>query len=142
MYSKILVALENKATDEAILPHVAQLAKLAGSTLLLVHVADGWAARNYHHLKLNESEEMQQDRAYLEKRAEALRRDGLMVATYLAMGEPAKQILEVAEKEECNLIAMTTHGHRFLGDIIHGSTISEVRHRSRVPLLLVRAADQ
>ncbi len=142
MYSKILVALENKATDEAILPHVAKLARLAGSSLLLVHVADGWAARNYHHLKLNESEEMQQDRTYLEQRAEALRKDGLVVGTHLAMGEPAKQILDVAEKEGCDLIAMTTHGHRFLGDIIHGSTISEVRHHSKVPVLLVRAPER
>ncbi len=142
MYAKILVALENTQTDETILLHVAQLARLAGSKLLLVHVADGWAARNYHHLKLNESEEMQQDKAYLEQKANGLRGEGLEVTTHLAMGEPSKQILLVAESEGCDLIAMTTHGHRFLGDIIHGSTISEVRHRARMPVLLVREPER
>jgi nucleotide-binding universal stress UspA family protein len=139
MYRKILVALENGRADASLLPHVQALAQLAHSELLLVHVADGWVARNFNHLKLTESEEMRADREYLEKTAETLRTAGLQVSTHLALGDPPREIIKTAEREHCDLIAMTTHGHRFLGDLIFGSTIHEVRHGTSVPVLLVRA---
>jgi nucleotide-binding universal stress UspA family protein len=139
MYKKILVALENSPADEAMLPQVAQLAALLGSELLLLHVADGWAARSFHQLKLAESEEIKSDRAYLEKIAEKLSAEKLIVSTLLAMGSPPVEILKIAEAEQCHLIAMTSHGHRWLGDILHGSTINEVRHRTHIPIFLVRA---
>ena len=140
MYRKILVALENSRADGSIIPHVAELATLLGSELLLIHVADGWAARNYNQLKLAESDEMKADRAYLESQADVLRGRGLQVRVHLALGNPPDEILKAAESERCDLIAMTTHGHRFLGDLIHGSTITAVRHKSQIPVLLVRAA--
>jgi manganese transport protein len=139
MYKKILVALENGPADEALLPHIGQLAKLCGSELILVHVADGWAARNYEQLGLAESEEMIADRNYLQSTAGQLGESGLRVTVHLARGNPPDEILKTAEREQCDLIAMTTHGHRFLGDLIHGSTITAVRHKSRIPILLVRA---
>ena len=141
MYKRILVALENGPADESLLPHVTQLAALLGSELLLVHVADGWVARNYDQLKLAESEEMTADRRYLEERIASLRQKGLVARLLLAMGNPPDEILKTAEREQCDLIAMTTHGHRLLGDLIHGSTITAVRHRSQIPLLLVRAIE-
>ena len=140
MYKKILVALENSKADQSLLPHVRQLAKLLGSHLLLVHVADGWVARTYDQLKLAESEEMRNDQRYLEEMAEQVRRDGLSVSVHLALGDPPREIVKVAEKEKCDLIAMTTHGHRLIGDLLFGSTIHEVRHQTAVPVLLVRAA--
>src|SRR4051812_32062507 len=124
MYKRILVALENSRSDRAVLNHVAELAPLHGSEVLLVHVADGFAARHYEKLQLAESEEMKDDRAYLETSAEHLRACGLPVATRLALGDPASGILQTAGEEKCDLIAMTTHGHRLLGDIIYGSTIN------------------
>lgn len=139
MYKKILVALENGLSDDTLLPHIADLAKVHGSELLLVHVADGFAARNYERLKLAESEEMKDDRSYLENAANKLRESGLIVETFLALGDPAEGILKTAGDGGCDLIAMTTHGHRLLGDIVYGSTINEVRHKASMPLLLVRA---
>jgi nucleotide-binding universal stress UspA family protein len=138
MYKRILVALENGRSDETLLPHISRLAGLLGSELLLVHVADGFAARNYDQLKLAESQEMKDDRAYLDSSAEKLRGQGLPVTTFLALGDPAEGILKTAADQQCDLIAMTTHGHRLLGDIVYGSTINEVRHKAEVPVLLVR----
>jgi nucleotide-binding universal stress UspA family protein len=138
MYQHILVALENSRADEILLPHIATLAKIHGSDLLLVHVADGFAARNYDDLQLAESEEMKADLAYLEKSAEGLRSQGLKTDVFLARGDPAEGILKTASECACDLIAMTTHGHGFLGDLVHGSTINEVRHKALIPLLLVR----
>jgi manganese transport protein len=139
MYKKILVALEHGRADDSLLPHVASLASLLGSELLLVHVADGWAARAYEPLKLAESEEMKEDRQYLETQASKLREQGLRVSVLLALGNPPAEIVKAAAQESCDLIAMTTHGHRFFGDLIHGSTIEPVRHKSPVPILVVRA---
>ena len=139
MYQKILVTLDNSPTDQAMFPHIVQLAKVHGSELLLVHVADGWAARNYNRFQLADSEEMKDDRAYLEKVAADLRAQGIGVKTHLALGDPALGILKTAADTACDLIAMTTHGHRFLKDLIYGSTITQVRHRAKVPVLLVNA---
>ena len=140
MYRKILVALENSRADDSLLPHVTELATRLGSRLLLVHVADGWAARNFSQLKLAESDEMKADRAYLDKVVVELRLKGLSVSAHLALGDPATEILKTAEAERCDLIAMTSHGHRLIGDIIYGSTINEVRHRTSIPILVVKAA--
>lgn len=139
MYRKILVALDHTPTDAAVVPHIQQLAQLCRAELLLIHVADGWAARHYDQLNLAESEEMQADRAYLEQTAEGLRAAGLTVQTHLACGEPAAELLKLIASEGCDLVAMTTHGHKLIGDLVLGSTIDKVRHNTDVPLLIVRA---
>jgi nucleotide-binding universal stress UspA family protein len=138
MYQRILVPLEHTAYDEAILAHIRQLARLCGSSLVLMHVADGWAARNINQLNLRESEEMQQDREYLERLAAELTAEGFRAEAILGGGDPAKEIAAAAEREGCDLIAMSTHGHKFLGDLIYGSVAEGVRHRSTIPVLLVR----
>jgi nucleotide-binding universal stress UspA family protein len=139
MYQHILIPLENSPTDQAILDHVRPLVKLTGAKLLLLHVADGWVARNFNQLKLAESEEMKTDREYLEKIATKLRIEGFSTETLLALGDPPAEIIKVAEARNCDLIAMAGHGHRFFGDLFHGSTITRVRHFTTIPLLVLRA---
>ena len=139
MYKKILVDLENGRADDTLVPHVAELARRLGSELLLVHVADGFAARNFEQLKLAESDEMKADRAYLEGVATRLRAGGLVAATELALGNPPTEILKTAQSRGCDLIAMTSHGHKLIGDFFFGSTIDKVRHNTAIPILVVRA---
>jgi nucleotide-binding universal stress UspA family protein len=139
MYRRILVAVENSGADRTILDHVSELARLTGAELLLVHVADGWAARNYDQLQLRESEEMKADRGYLDQlRGELLAR-GLTVETRLAMGDPATELIKVSQEQNVDLIAMSTHGHRFIKDILLGATADKVRHVVKVPVLLLKA---
>ena len=140
MYHHILVAVENSPADRTILAHVTELAKLTNAKLLLVHVADGWAARHFDELKLRESEEMKSDRAYLDRLRDDLAASGLRVDTELAMGDPATELIRVAEGRQVDLIAMSTHGHRFLSDLLHGTTADRVRHLVKVPVLLLRAS--
>ncbi len=141
MYQKILVALENGRADLSLVPHITKLARQLGSELVLVHVADGWAARHFHQFKLAESEEMKDDRRYLEEIATKLRAEGLIVAVKLALGDPPTEIVNSARDEKCDLIAMASHGHRLFGDLLFGSTIHEVRHNTTLPVLLVRAGE-
>ena len=138
MYHRILVPLENTRTDEAIVAHVRALALHCGSSLVLIHVADGFAARNINSLELRESDEIKKDRAYIDELAAKLAAAGFTVEAVLASGDPAKEITAAALREGCDLIAMGTHGHRGVKDLIYGSVANEVRHQSFVPVLLVR----
>jgi nucleotide-binding universal stress UspA family protein len=139
MYKRILVAVENSNADRAVLQHIESLARLTGAELLLVHVADGWAARHFDDLKLRESEEMKDDRAYLERLCIDMNGKGMQCAARLAMGDPATELVKVAAEEQVDLIAMSTHGHRFIQDLLRGSTADRVRHHVTVPVLMVRA---
>ena len=139
MYKRILVAVEHSAADRTILEHVSKLARMTGASLLLVHVADGWVARNFDRFTLRESEEMKDDRAYLERLRGELAGAGLTVEARLALGDPATELVKTAEEQHADLIAMSTHGHRYLSDLLHGTTADRVRHLVKVPVLLLRA---
>ena len=138
MYHHILIPLENSTADETILAHIKPLARITGAKLLLVHVADGWVARNFNQLQLAESDEMKQDRAYLEKRTRELTVEGFTCAAVLALGEPSDEIIKLAREKDIDLIAMTTHGHRLVSDILYGATADKVRHAVDVPVLLLK----
>lgn len=140
MYTRILVPLECSDYDDAVIAHVRELALLCQSSLVLIHVADGWAARNQQGLVLRESDEMKRDRAYLEARADALGAAGLEVECVLAGGDPASEIAIAADRERCDLVAMSTHGHKGVQDFIRGSVANAVRHQTTVPVLMVRGA--
>lgn len=139
MYKHILIAIENSAADRTIVDHVKELAGLTRARLLLVHVADGWAARHFDDLQLRESEEMKADREYLEEMTRALVAAGHETRWTLARGDPATEIMRVAAEEKVDLIAMSTHGHRWLNDLLRGTTADRVRHGVSVPVLLLRA---
>jgi universal stress protein A len=139
MYKRILVAAENSPADRAVIDHVQQLARLTGASLLIVHVADGWAARHFDEFELRESEEMHEDRAYLEQLRQELADRGFDVDTRLALGDPATEIARVAKQEDVDLIAMSTHGHRFVKDLLLGATADRLRHIVTIPVLLVRS---
>lgn len=141
MYRRILVAIENSTADQTILKHVSELATITGAELLLVHVADGWAARHFDELQLRESEEMKADREYLARLQSDLQARGLRVDVELAKGDPATELIKTAEDRHVDLIAMSTHGHRFIADVIRGATADRVRHMVKVPVLLLRHSD-
>jgi nucleotide-binding universal stress UspA family protein len=137
MYKTILVTLDGTPTDRAIIDHVKQLAKLFHSRVVLLHVADGWAARTYG--KDAVSREISDDTAYLERIREEFEAAGIGAHAELAYGDPAKEIVRWVEQKGCDLVAMSTHGHRFLGDLFLGTTATRVQHNISVPVLLLRA---
>src|SRR4051812_3346413 len=139
MYQRILVPVENLPYDQVVLAHIRKLARTCNdASIVLIHVADGWAARNIRQLDLRESEEMKSDREYIETIADSLETDGFQVEAILASGDPAKEIAATATRENCDLIAMATHGHRGIADVLHGSVAHELRHISMLPVLMVR----
>ena len=137
MYKTILLTLDNSPTDRAIIEHVKQLAKFAQSRVVLLHVADGWAARTYGPDAV--SPEITQDTAYLQQIQAEFQAEGISAQAELAYGEPAREIVKWVEEKGCELVAMSTHGHRFLADIFLGTTANRVQHSVSVPVLLLRA---
>ncbi len=93
-------------------------------------------------LNLRESQEIKEDRAYLERVLAQLRAAGIDADAVLAAGDPAKEIAAAAEREKVDLIAMATHGHSLLSDVVHGTTATALRHVSRIPILMVRVPAQ
>jgi len=136
MYKAILLTLDGTPTDRAIIEHVKQLAKLTQGRVVLLHVADGYAARTFGADAI--SPEITEDTAYLEKVRTEFQSAGIPADAELAYGEPSKEILKWVGQKSCDLIAMAGHGHRLFGDIFHGSTITQVRHKTTIPILLVR----
>jgi nucleotide-binding universal stress UspA family protein len=137
MYETILVTLDGTPTDRAIIEHVKQLAKLASSRVVLLHVADGWAARTYGPDAV--SPEIAEDTAYLDRVRSEFRAAGISADAELAFGEPADEIIKWVQRKGCDLVAMSTHGHRFLSDLFRGVTATRVQHSITVPVLLLRA---
>jgi nucleotide-binding universal stress UspA family protein len=138
MYARILVPLEHSDYDDAILAHVSELARILSSSIVLIHVADGWAARNQEGLALRESAEMRDDLDYIEARRNDLEEAGIAAEAVLAGGDPGSEIAAAAEREGCDLVAMSTHGHKGVQDLLRGSVANEVRHRTKIPVLMVR----
>ena len=137
MYDRILITLDSTSTDRAIIDHVKRLAQLAQSRVVLLHVADGWAARQYGQDAV--SPEITEDTAYLERIRAEFQELGILCETELAYGDPVKEIVRWVEQNGCDLVAMSTHGHRFLADLLLGTTASRVQHSISVPVLLLRA---
>jgi nucleotide-binding universal stress UspA family protein len=129
--------LDATPTDRAIIEHVKPLAKWAQSRVVLLHVADGWAARTYGPNAV--SQEIIEDTAYLKGVVAEFQSVGIPVEAELAYGDPVAEIVKWVQKKGCDLVAMSTHGHRFLGDLFLGATASRVQHNISVPVLLLRA---
>jgi nucleotide-binding universal stress UspA family protein len=141
LYKKIIVPLDISATDDTILKHIRKLAQLTHAQLILVHVADGFAARLQDQLNLADSEEIKTDQAYLDQICASLHKDGIGARAILVHGkEPVDGILSVAQDEGCDLIAMATHGHQFIEDMILGSVADTLRHRTDIPILMIRSS--
>jgi nucleotide-binding universal stress UspA family protein len=137
MYKTILLTLDGTATDRAIIDHIKQLANLAQSRVVLLHVADGWAARTYGPDAV--SPEISEDTAYLNKIRTEFQAAGISTDAELAYGDPAKEIIRWIQQKGCDLVAMSTHGHRFIADLFLGTTATRVQHSISVPVLLLRA---
>jgi len=138
MFHKILIALDHSKADAELISRVIQLARLTQAQILLLHVSTGWAAAWQEQLNLSDSPEMVEDRQYLERMGKEVQAQGIPVEFRHANGKTAEAILKTAREDKCDLVAMATHGHRGLSDIIYGETIDKVRHESEIPIFLIK----
>ena len=137
MYQTILITLDATPTDRAIINHIKTLAAIMKSRVVLLHVADGWAARTFGPDAV--SPEITEDMTYLKQVRNEFESAGIPADAFLAYGDPVKEIVRWVHEKHCDLVAMSTHGHRFLADIFFGATASHVQHSIDVPVLMIRA---
>jgi nucleotide-binding universal stress UspA family protein len=137
MYDRILLTLEATATDRAIIDHVKKLAKLTGSHIVLLHIATGVPAR--FHGKEAAGQEIAEDQAYLNQVKAEFEQAGISAQAELGFGDPPAEIIRWVQEKGCDLLAMSTHGHHFIADLVLGQTATRVRHEVSVPVLMLRA---
>ena len=140
MYKTILMTLDGAPTDRAIIEHIKHLAKLTQGRVVLLHVADGWAARTFGPDAV--SPEITEDTAYLNRVLSEFQSAGIPAEAELAYGEPADEIVKWVEQKGCSLVAMSTHGHGPLEDLILGSVADHLRHQIDIPILMIRAGNK
>jgi nucleotide-binding universal stress UspA family protein len=137
MYKTILVTLDATPTDRAIIDHIKQLAQVMHSRVVLLHVADGWAARTHGADAV--SPEITEDTAYLKQVCAEFQAAGIPAEAELAYGDPGREIVKWVQEKGCDLVAMSTHGHTFVAELFLGTASKWVQHRISVPVLLLRA---
>ena len=145
MYTRILVPLDGSKLAEQVLPYVRFLAKGLKTRIELLRVfypapleAAYLAQRMYPPQII--AGMSQHARDYLETIAESLRKDGLTVLSTVPEGRVDSYIVSEAEKDPTTLIAMSTHGHGFIKDVILGSVADTLRHHTDIPILMIRAS--
>jgi universal stress protein A len=137
MYKTILVTLDGTHTDRAIVEHIKPLAQLMHSRVVLLHVATGVPAK-YHGNDAGGTE-VREGRAYLDRVRAEFTSAGIPAQADLAYGDPAREIVNWVNQKGCDLVAMSTHGHQLLADLVLGTTAIRVQHSISVPVLLLRA---
>lgn len=137
MYQTILVTLDTTPTDQAIIDHIKQLAQKLSSRVVLLHVATGVPAQ--WHGSDAAGQEVREDQAYLERVRDEFETAGVSATAEMAFGDPVREIVKWVEQNDCDLVAMSTHGHQFLADLVLGRTAIRVQHSISVPMLMLRA---
>ena len=133
----ILVPLDHSEADNEAISNALSLAAPHEARLILFHVEEGVTSQLFGSLA--STAEVTEGIDYLEHVAEALRKSGVDVETLVRHGKnPAEEIANAANELNPDLVVLAAHGHHGLKDLIFGTTINSVRHRTKVPLLIVR----
>lgn len=133
IYKKILVAMDCSHVDDVIIEHISALAIQNNARVFLIHVV--------HSHTLDQDRELRkQAQVCLKSRCETLMSRGIEAHIVIRSGEPDKELLAEIESKDYDLVAMATHGHSFVGDILYGSVSRTLKHRISVPLLLIGPA--
>ncbi len=130
--ARILVPLSGTELDLAVFERVAEIARSSGAEVVLLRVA-------HYHTRDSRTVEIDEAREILQEACLRLKGRGLAVRTIIGHGEVADTIAAKARELGVDLIVMGAHGHGALRRALEGSVPDRVRHRSEVPVLLVRA---
>ena len=144
MYEKILVPLDGSKRAEMIRPHVRELASRFQATVILIKVVDYIYADAIGESYISVSQKAfnaksKDSELYLDGVAAKLRNKGIACKTLVAHGPVVERIIEAANTEDVDLIAMTSHGYGGLTRIFYGSVAAGILNRVDRPLFIVRS---
>jgi manganese transport protein len=135
-FKRIGVTIAFSDSDREVLSHATQLARQHDAELCLFHVVEGVGGVVYGDDAFDT--EAREDTLYLERVAAALCEQGLKATPHLGYGDVPKAIVQLSKETNIELLVMGGHGHRGIGDVIFGATISPVRHELSIPMVIVR----
>ena len=132
LYKKILVTIDCSSVDDSIIEHVTAIALQNNASVYLLHVV---------HSHTLDQQRVLGERANLclESYRKKLEDQGIDAHIVIRDGEPEKQILDEIKEKDYDLVAMATHGHKFIGDFLFGSVSKSLKHKIKIPLLLLRS---
>ena len=145
MYKRMLVPLDGSKRAEKILPYVEELAKLREGTVIVLQVIEtsSMAAGPYDatiYFDQEATERILSDaKSYLRSAVEVLRNKGIAARSIVETGPVVRAILDVAEREQVDLVAMASHGRTGLSRVFYGSVAAGVMQQADRPLLLIRS---
>ncbi|MBU0663793.1 MAG: universal stress protein [Proteobacteria bacterium] len=132
VYKKILVTMDCSPVDDTIIEHISALALQNKAEVFLIHVV--------HSHTLDQDRALhKQAEASLQLQCELLQERGVRSHIIIRSGEPEEEIVKEIEGNDYNLVAMATHGHTFIGDMLYGSVSQTLKHSISTPLLLIKA---
>jgi nucleotide-binding universal stress UspA family protein len=131
LYKKILVTIDCSPVDYTIIKHVSALAIQNSAKVYLLHVVHSHTLDQHRALK-------EKAESCLESHCINMESQKIEVYKVIRDGEPADEILDEIENNDYDLVAMATHGHTFIGDLLFGSVSKSLKHKIKVPLLLLK----
>ena len=136
---RIAAALDFSSADPAVVSYAVTLARAAGrgARVLLFHVVESGGARIMGD-ELRDRE-AQSDQERLELYTSELREMGVEVEHDLGYGTPAESLAKLVEQHQPDLIILGSHGHRGMGDIVHGTSVERLRHQVKIPVMVIPA---
>ncbi len=136
VYKRVAIAVDFSKIDQDVLKHGLALGK-QGAQILLIHIVE--SAPAIYHRQGSLDLETQKDAEVLERYADKIRRLGYDVRTEIGYGNPKIAIPQIVQKFKADVLVMGAHGHKWLKDLIFGTTINAVRHKLNIPILIVRS---
>jgi len=131
LYKKILVTVDCSPVDNTIIEHVSALAVQNSAKVYLLHVVHSHTLDQRRALR-------KKAESCLESHRKDMESQKIEVYKVIRDGEPEDEILDEIENNDYDLVAMATHGHTFIGDLLFGSVSKSLKHKIKVPLLLLK----
>jgi manganese transport protein len=135
-YSRILVPLDHSESDEEAVSNALALARMHGASIVLLHVEEGVTSQMFGSLA--STAEVTEGQDYLAQIVATLRAQNVSVQVVVRHGKsPAQEIVEAVRDVKPDLLVMASHGHSGIKDLIFGTTINHVRHKVKIPMMIV-----
>jgi manganese transport protein len=135
-YSRILVPLDHSEADQEAINNALALARMHDAKIILLHVEEGVTSQMFG--SLSSTAEITEGQAYLARIEQALREQSVGVEVVVRHGNtPAHEIVAAVHDLAPDLLVMASHGHSGIKDLVFGTTINSVRHKIKVPMMIV-----
>jgi manganese transport protein len=135
VYNRIGVAIDHTSADGRVLAHAHTLAQQHHAQIFLFHVVEGVSVQLFG--RDADDHEARSDVEFLHEIARQLQQTGIHVTPILGYGKVAKELVRLSGDTKIDILVMGGHRHSGIGDMMFGTSVSNVRHKLSIPVLVV-----